>query len=138
VVPNKTFITERFVNWTLSDTVTRVVLKIGVAYSSDADSVRQLLLDLARADARVLRDPPPTCWLLSLGASTLDFELRVFVGEILDRNRVRNALLENIIEVFRERGVEIAFPQMDLWVRNAPPHLDALEAGTRPAPAPKR
>jgi len=138
VVPNKTFITERFVNWTLSDTVTRVVLKIGVAYSSDADSVRQMLLDLARADARVLRDPPPTCWLLSLGASTLDFELRVFVGEILDRNRVRNALLENIIEVFRERGVEIAFPQMDLWVRNAPPHLDALEAGTRPDPASKR
>lgn len=137
VVPNKTFITERFVNWTLSDTVTRVVLKIGVAYASDAEKVRQQLLDVAESDPRVLRDPPPTCWLLNLGASTLDFELRVFVGEILDRNRVRHALYQRIIDAFREGGIEIAFPQMDLWVRNAPAGAPALEAGTRPDPAPR-
>jgi potassium efflux system protein len=138
VVPNKTFITERFVNWTLSDTVTRVVLKIGVAYASDAETVRQQLLEAAESDPRVLRDPPPTCWLLNLGASTLDFELRVFVGEILDRNRVRHALYQRIISAFRERGIEIAFPQMDLLVRNAPAGGTALEAGTRPDPAPTR
>jgi potassium efflux system protein len=137
VVPNKTFITERFVNWTLSDAVTRVVLKIGVAYASDPERVRRLLLRIAESDPRVLRQPPPSCWLLSLGASTLDFELRVFVGEILDRNQVRHALYERIIAAFREEGIEIAFPQMDLWVRQASAagSAPALEASSRPAPA---
>jgi potassium efflux system protein len=137
VVPNKTFITERFVNWTLSDAVTRVVLKVGVAYASEPERVRRLLLQIAESDPRVLRQPPPSCWLLSLGASTLDFELRVFVGEILDRNQVRHALYERIIAAFREEGIEIAFPQMDLWVRQASAagSAPALEASSRPAPA---
>jgi potassium efflux system protein len=136
VVPNKTFITERFVNWTLSDAVTRVVLKVGVAYASDPEAVRRLMLEVAEAEPMVLKQPPPTCWFMELGDSTLNFELRVFVGEILDRNRVRNVLNQRIVSEFRARGIEIAFPQMDLWVRNAPAGSGALEASTRPDPAP--
>jgi potassium efflux system protein len=136
VVPNKTFITERFVNWTLSDSVTRVVLKIGVAYASDPEQVRRLLLSIAESDPRVLRQPPPSCFLTTLGSSTLDFELRVFVGEILDRNQVRHAIYQRIIVALREAGIEIAFPQMDLWVRNAPVGSPSLEAGTSSTNAP--
>lgn len=145
VVPNKTFITERFVNWTLSDSITRVVLKVGVAYNSDADRVRRLLLEIADSDPRVLKNPPPNCWLTALGASTLDFELRVFVGELIERNQVRHALYQRIIAAFREAGIEIAFPQMDLWVRQAPQaggEIATLEAGSSaskaPPPAPAR
>ena len=102
---------------------------------TDAEHVRRLLLRIAESDPRVLRQPPPSCWLTLLGASTLDFELRVFVGEILDRNQVRHALYERIIAAFREEGIEIAFPQMDLWVRQAATPAGAtpaLEATTRP------
>ena len=134
VVPNKTFITERFVNWTLTDNVTRVVLKIGVAYTSDAERVRRLLLEIAEADPRVLHSPPPNCWLIALGASTLDFELRVFVGELVERSQVRHALYQRIIAAFRDAGIEIAFPQMDLWVRQAPGGTGELEAGTSARP----
>jgi potassium-dependent mechanosensitive channel len=136
VVPNKTFITERFVNWTLSDSVTRVVLKIGVAYASDPEKVRRLLLKAAEQDPLVLKQPAPTCFLLALGNSTLDYELRIFVAEIVDRNRARDATYQRIIAMFRDEGIEIAFPQMDLWVRNAPPGAAAMEAGSRPEPAP--
>jgi potassium efflux system protein len=138
VVPNKTFITERFVNWTLSDSVTRVVMKVGVAYASDADAVRRLLLEIAESDPRVLKQPPPSCFLVALGASTLDFELRVFVGELVERNQVRHALYQRIIAAFRDANVEIAFPQMDLWVRQAPQPGGgtALEAGSSASRAP--
>jgi potassium efflux system protein len=121
VVPNKTFITERFVNWTLSDAVTRVILRVGVAYASDPQQVRALLLRIAEAEPMVLKQPPPTCWFLELGDSALNFELRVFVAEVLDRNRVRNALHQRVMTEFREQGIEIAFPQMDLWVRSRGP-----------------
>jgi potassium efflux system protein len=69
----------------------------------------------------VLKQPPPTCWFLELGDSALNFELRVFVAEVLDRNRVRNALHQRVMTEFREQGIEIAFPQMDLWVRSRGP-----------------
>lgn len=119
VVPNKSFITERLVNWTLSDSTTRIVIKLGIAYRSDPKLAQRLLLEIAAAHAQVLKEPAPTCWMMGFGNSTLDFELRVYVGEINQRNVVKTELQFRIAEVFRERDIELAFPQMDLWVRNA-------------------
>lgn len=119
VIPNKTFITDQLTNWTLSDAVTRVVIKVGVAYASDPEQVRNLLLDLARAHPKVLKEPAPNCWCVALGASTLDFELRIFVADTFERNPVRNDLHNAILREFRVRGIEICFPQMDVWVRDA-------------------
>src|SRR3569623_1212868 len=120
VIPNKTFITEKLTNWTLSDAVTRVVIKLGVAYSSDPEAVRSMLLELARAHAKVLKEPPPSCWCVALASSTLDFELRIFVGSVMDRNAVRNDLHGAILRECRARGIEISFPQTDVWLRNLP------------------
>ncbi|TDR41713.1 potassium efflux system protein [Tahibacter aquaticus] len=119
VIPNKTFITDQLTNWTLSDNITRVVIKVGVAYDSDPDLVRALLLELARAHPKVLKEPVPSCWCVALGASTLDFELRIFVGAIMERSAVRNDLHGSVLREFRARGIEICFPQMDVWVRDA-------------------
>ncbi len=116
IIPNKTFITERFVNWTLSDTVTRITLKIGVDFECDPDLVRSELLDLARAHPAVLADPAPVALFMALGDSTLNFELRCFVHEIGDRLRTTDDLHSKIIRRFRARGIKLAFPQMDVHV----------------------
>src|SRR5690606_34415174 len=79
IVPNKTFVTSQLINWSLSDTVTRVTITIGVAYGSDLELVRRLLLQAAHENPRVLRDPAPLVVFLNFGASTLDHELRVHV-----------------------------------------------------------
>lgn len=118
VVPNKSFITERLVNWTLSDTTTRVVIKVGIAYRNDPAQAQKLLLEVAAGNALVLQDPAPNCWMTGFGDSTQDFELRVYVAEISQRNPVRTELQMRIVEVFRENDIELAFPQMDLWLRN--------------------
>ena len=121
IVPNKSFITERLTNWSLSNSLTRVVLRIGAAYSSDPREVRELLLDIAAAEPLVVDDPAPTCWFVQISACTFDFDLRVFIADIGDRNRARDALFTRIAEVFRERNIEMAFPQTDIWFRNAMP-----------------
>ncbi len=121
IVPNKSFITERLTNWSLSNTLTRVVLRIGAAYASDPREVRELLLEIAAAEPLVATDPAPTCWFVQISACTFDFDLRVFVAEIGDRNRARDALYTRIAEVFREKNIEMAFPQTDIWFRNAMP-----------------
>jgi potassium efflux system protein len=61
IVPNKTFITGQLINWSLTDTITRVTLKLGVDYGSDLDLVKELLLKAARENPRVLKEPEPTC-----------------------------------------------------------------------------
>jgi len=120
VVPNKSFITGQLLNWTLSDTSTRVTIKVGVAYGTDPDQVSRLLLEAAAAHPLVLRDPEPCSWFLAFGSSSLDFELRVFVGTVADRLQVQSELHRAIARLFAENGIEIAFPQMDLHVRDMP------------------
>lgn len=120
VVPNKNFITGQLLNWTLSDTSTRITIRVGVAYGTDPDRVHEILLQVARAHAFVLEDPEPRSWFLAFGASSLDFELRVFVGAVTERLEVQSDLHREIARRFAEHDIEIAFPQMDLHVRDMP------------------
>lgn len=120
VVPNKAFITGQLVNWTLSDETTRITIKVGVDYGTDPALVHKLLLQAANENPRVLQDWPPRSWLLEFGASTLDFELRVFVGAMTDRLAVRNEINMRLIELFEQNGIAFAYPQMDIHVRDLP------------------
>ncbi|WP_238945484.1 mechanosensitive ion channel domain-containing protein [Vandammella animalimorsus] len=120
IIPNKTFITGQVTNWTLSDTVTRLVLNVGVAYGSDAKQVRQLLLRAADEHPNVLAEPAPNAWFMALGGSTLDFELRVYVATLGERMTVRNDLNRRITELLGEANIEIAFPQLDVHLCDLP------------------
>ncbi len=121
VVPNKTFITDRLVNWTLTDTKTRIVIKVGVAYGTPPERVHMLLQRIANEHPLVLQDPAPRSWFMAFGASTLDFELRVFVAAVADRLPVMSEINMGIANLFASNGIEIAFPQMDLHVRTVTP-----------------
>ncbi len=134
VVPNKTFITGQLVNWTLTDETTRITIKVGVDYGTDPALVHKLLLQAAEENPRVLKDWAPRSWLLAFGASTLDFELRVFVGNMSDRLAVRNEINARLVELFDQNGIAFAYPQLDVHVRDLPaprPPQDPRE----PAPA---
>lgn len=118
IVPNKTFITSQLINWTLTDTMTRVVIKVGVAYGTDLDKVHDLLLKGARENPRVLRDPEPGVFFLLFNESTLDHELRVYVRELGDRMAVADEIGRWITREFPKEGIEIAFRQVDVFIKN--------------------
>ncbi|WP_018652879.1 mechanosensitive channel MscK [Actinobacillus capsulatus] len=118
IVPNKAFITERIVNWALTTSMTRLVISVGVAYGSDLDLVKRLLLQAAEENPSVLKDPAPVAYFLAFGASTLDHELRVHVGQISDRMRTVDELNRRINQLFAEHNIEIAFNQLDIFIKN--------------------
>jgi potassium-dependent mechanosensitive channel len=120
IVPNREFITGQLVNWTLSDSILRTVIRVGIAYGSDTELARQLLLKVAREDQHVLDDPPPVAVFDQFGDSTLDFDLRVF-APIEQFLTLRHDLNTAIDRAFREAGIEIAFPQRDLHIRSIEP-----------------
>ncbi len=119
VVPNKTFITSRFVNWTLSDTVTRLVFKLGIAQDADPQKVRELLLELARSEPLVLAQPAPGCWFTQISSGTFDFELRVFVAELGHRTLLRDALNRRIAAAMARAGLATSRPGL-LQIRMDP------------------
>ncbi|MCH8544297.1 MAG: mechanosensitive channel MscK [Alcanivorax sp.] len=118
IIPNKAFVTDRLINWSLSDNVTRLVLKIGFAYGSDLTLAREILLRAAAENPRVLPDPAPSAFFLGFGASTLDHELRVHVGELANRLPVQDELNRHIDKLCQENGVEIAFTQLDVHIKS--------------------
>lgn len=119
IIPNKTLITSDVINWTLSDSVTRIVIPIGVAYGTDTRRVKRLLLEAALAEKYVMRDPAPQAILLGFGDSALKLELRVhlerreFWADLID------SLHESIAQAFAREHIEVAFPQLDVHVRKS-------------------
>jgi potassium efflux system protein len=119
IVPNKTFVTSHLINWSLSDTITRVIIKVGVSYGSDLTKTRELLLQAARNNPRVLNDPEPLVLFLNFSDSTLEHELRVHVRELVDRNMAIDEINRDIDRLFAQNGIEIAFRQLDVNVRSS-------------------
>jgi potassium efflux system protein len=131
IIPNKAFITDRLVNWTLSDPITRLVLKVGIAYGSDPSRAQAIMLATVRAHPLVLPDPAPGVFFVGLGPSSLDFEVRVFVKRIDDRMPVLHELNTALIKALAENGIEVPLPRQDLNIRSIPASF-RLEPNTTP------
>lgn len=118
IVPNKTFVTERLINWTLSSPVIRLTIDVGISCDSDPRQVCGILLEILQSDPRVMRDPAPNVIFRQFAPSSFDLRCFAHVADISLRTPVQTELYMRIAEVFRERGIEIAYPQMDLHLRS--------------------
>ncbi len=133
IIPNKSFVTDPLINWTLSDPITRIVINVGIAYGSDAVRAHQVMMDVVRSHPDVLEDPPPTVFFTGFGDSSLDFEVRVFVPERVQRMPLNHDIHLGIYQALAEAGIEIPFPQRDLHLRSVAPDIDLGGGGGRPA-----
>lgn len=118
IIPNKAFVTERLINWSLSDTVTRITISLGVAYGSDLDKVKRVLLSAATGNAKVMTEPAPSVYFTTFGASTLDHELRFYVRQIGDRSVTSDEVNRAIDKLCRENDIDIAFNQLEVHLHN--------------------
>ena len=119
LVPNKSFITDRVVNWTLSNSVTRLMIPVGVAYGSDVAETQRLIADVVRRTPAVLADPAASVFFMGFGDSSLNFEVRCFVGELGKRLPTIHELHTGIDAALKTAGIEIPFPQRDLHLRSS-------------------
>ena len=117
IVPNKDLITGRLLNWTLSDTTNRIVITVGVAYQTDPNVARQLILDVISSHPNVLTDPPPNVTFEAFADSSLNLVARAFISSMDIRLTTVHDLHTAIHAKLGEAGIEIAFPQRDINVR---------------------
>jgi potassium efflux system protein len=114
IIPNKELITGRMLNWSLSDSVTRVLITVGVAYGSDTKRAMALMQEAAMQNARVLSNPEPVVHFEQFSDSSLNLSLRAYVGSLSDRLQTITELHNAIDEKFRASNIVIAFPQLDV------------------------
>lgn len=135
IIPNSDFISTPVINWTHKDHYGRIEVAVGVAYGSDIEKVREVLLDCAQKHEQVLTSPEPFVLFLNFGASSLDFELRCFTNEVNYRLSISSDLRFAIDKAFREAGIEIPFPQQVVHFADPAVAVKAPESKGKPEPS---
>lgn len=114
IVPNKAFITEQFINWSLSDSVTRVVLTVPAPVDADTEEVTKILIAAAHRCSLVIDTPAPEAFLVDLQQGIQIFELRIFAAEMGHRMPLRHEMHQLIPAGFREHGIDMPFPPFQM------------------------
>jgi small-conductance mechanosensitive channel len=123
IVPNSKLIVDIVNNWNHNDEKVRFAINIGVAYGTDTDLVRRLLIDCALAHPKVLAEPAPFVRFINFGDSALQLELHFWSQDLMPIENVLSDIRYDINRTFRENGIAFPFPQRDVWLRQAPPDL---------------
>lgn len=114
LIPNEALISERVTNWTLSNSITRLTVPVGIAYGSDTDMARDIMLEAIKAHPKVLKIPAPQVLFMGFGDSSLDFEVRVFLSSFEERVPMQHVVHTEVYKALEKAGISIPFPQTDL------------------------
>lgn len=119
IVPNSQFIDSQVINWSHNDRNIRFNFPVGVSYKEDPEKVRKILMEVAKGNPGVLNNPQPDVLFDNYGDSSVNFTLRVWTSEFIDKPKVlKSQLYYEIFKRFGEQGVEIPFPQRDIHLKS--------------------
>ncbi len=121
IVPNSDFISSHVVNWTLSDQLRRMEVKVGVKYGTDPVTVQEILVAEARKHAKVLEYPSPYALFKGFGDSSLEFVVRFWTSDFGNWIFIASEVTVGIDTALREAGITIPFPQRDLHIYSVDP-----------------
>lgn len=116
IIPNHLYLENSLYNWTQNGTVTRESVNVGVAYGSDVQLVRKLLIQAASTNANVLSEPEPSVIFMDFGNSSLDFKLVFTINDSFKAVFPKSEIRFEIDRLFRENNITIPFPQRDIHI----------------------
>ncbi|WP_235903630.1 mechanosensitive ion channel family protein [Pontixanthobacter luteolus] len=119
LIPNENLMVNQVENWSYSSRNVRMQIPVGVSYNCDIKKAEQLMLEAAKNTSRVLKSPPPTCWLDGYGDSSVDFIIHCWIKDPeAGIGNIKSEVLKTLWDLFQENGIEIPFPQRDLNLRS--------------------
>jgi len=124
LIPNENLITGEVINWSYSQNLVRLKVPVGVAYGSNLEKARELMLAAAADTPRVLKDPKPACLLTGFGDNAVNLEVRVWINDPQNGiASVKSDLFWGIWQRFRDHGIEMPYPQRDVHLKSIPDTL---------------
>jgi small-conductance mechanosensitive channel len=118
IVPNSRLLDTEVVNWNHRGSTSRIVLPVRVAYGASINTIRSALLAVAKANPDILNKPHPAVWFQGYGEDYLNFQLLVWISKPRKQFQIKSDLYFNIDEIFREKNINIPFPQRSLHLHS--------------------
>ncbi|WOC40508.1 mechanosensitive ion channel family protein [Polaribacter sp. HL-MS24] len=116
VIPNHLYLTNSLYNWTENGVETRESVSVGVAYGSDIQLVKSVLLKAVESNPKVIPKPEPTVFFTNFGDSSLDFKVSFTLNNSFEAAIIQSDIRFEIDKLFREHQISIPFPQRDVHV----------------------
>ncbi|MBS0030622.1 mechanosensitive ion channel family protein [Chitinophaga sp. 22321] len=117
VIPNGDLLSRQVTNWTMNNHFRRCHLAVGVSYDTDIEHAKILLLEILKADERILNYPAPDVFFQAFGDSAIEIELIYWIRDIKEFLAVKSDLIAKIFTVFKKENITIPFPQQDLHIK---------------------
>ncbi|MBO6517387.1 MAG: mechanosensitive ion channel [Bacteroidia bacterium] len=128
VIPNSKIISNSVINWTTDSRITRFQVKVNVAYGSDVELVREVLLECAEKHSEIVRSPKPICRFTDFAESALEFELLFWSKNRFRIEDVKSDVRFMVNEAFNKKGIQIPFPQRDIHIKTNPDKVNLTGA----------
>lgn len=134
IIPNGDLLSQHLVNWTLSSNNRRVEIVVGVKYGSDLETASKILMEVLVSKENIMRVPPPQVLLHAFGGSSIDYRLLFWVSDIGDYLGLKSEVIHDVDKAFKENGIEIPFPQQDVYIKELPVFKPAAIPEIQPKP----
>ncbi len=129
IIPNADLVSGTVTNYTRGNTVGRCIVSVGVSYSADTEMVERILMEIATSNPMVLMNPPPSVIFKRISTDSFEFDIRMILRDINWVMNITSEVNHAIAKRFAAEGIEIPYPQRNLWLRNP----EVLVQGAKPA-----
>ena len=118
IIPNGSLLSEQVINWTRGNSNRRVEIVTAIAYGSNLEKTKKLLLDLLTSDNRIMPTPPPVILIKDLNGSAVEMRILFWIEDFKTWIKIKSDMIETIDEAFKKEGIQIPNPSQDLNIRS--------------------
>ena len=128
MIPNEEFIINKVTNWTYSNNRARIEIQIGIAYHSNLDNAKEIMLSCAKSHKKCIAYPEPECFVTSFNDYDITMTLYFWINDIIDgRMGAKSDVMISVFNAFKENNIEIPFPQREVKITPLPTKNSSLQ-----------
>ncbi len=127
IVPNGDLLSQHLINWTLHNRNRRIEIVVGISYSADLRKAKEIIETILQDAVNIMQSPAPLVWVNNFGDNSVDFRILFWTYDLGDAGTLRSDMMILIFEGFAKEGIDIPYPQRDIYIKNMDEALQKIK-----------